>query len=124
MNRKYSAVAVSALALSAAALGATQASAREAPEPGSGYTTTPDCHWAYHPVCDEDPVPEPNLPEYNYPEYKLDVPTVPTSPAGSTEALGDDIGVEVLQTGASALGGAGLALGGLWLYRRRHAPVV
>jgi hypothetical protein len=122
MNRKYSAAVVSALALSAAALGATQASAREAPEPGS--TTTPDCHWAYHPACKEVPVPEPNVPEYNYPEYKLDVPTGPTGPAGSPQALGDDIGVEVLQTGASALGGAGLALGGLWLYRRRHAPVV
>jgi LPXTG-motif cell wall-anchored protein len=75
-------------------------------------------------VCDEVSVPEPNFPEYNYPEYKLDVPTLPTDLTGSTEASGDDNGVEVLQAGASALGGAGLALGGLWLYRRRRAPAV
>lgn len=36
----------------------------------------------------------------------------------------DDAGVEAVQAGASALGGAGLALGGLWLYRRRHAPAL
>ena len=59
MNHARTAIAVSALALSAAALGATQASARQDPEPGSGYTTTPDCHWAYHPVCHEVPVPGP-----------------------------------------------------------------
>ena len=124
MNRKYSAVVVSALALSAAALGATQASARQAPEPGSGYTSTPDCHWAYHPVCDEVSLPESNLPEYNYPEYKLDASALPTDPTGPTVASGDATGVEVLQVGASALGGAGLAIGGMWLYRRRHAPAI
>ena len=104
MNRKYSAVAISALALGAAGIAAADASAREAPEPHYGNT-----------------VPEPNYPEYNYPEYKLDVPTSPTGPA---LASADDTGVEVLQASASALGGAGLALGGLWLYRRRHAPAV
>ena len=127
MNRKYWAAAGSALALSAAALGATQASARESPEPGSGHTATPDCHWAYHPVCDEVPLPEPNYPEYNYPEYKLDVPTLPTDPTdptGPPAASGDATGVDVLRAGASAIGGAGLALGGTWLYRRRHAPAV
>jgi hypothetical protein len=35
----------------------------------------------------------------------------------------DDAGVEVIRAGASAIGGAGVALGGVWLYRRRHAPV-
>lgn len=118
MSRKCSAIAVSALALSAAALGAAQASAVEAPEPRSGYQT-PDCHWAaYPPVCDAVPVTNP---EYHYPAPKLDVPTLATA---SAEAVGDDSGAEVLQAGASALGGASLALGGLWLYRRRHAPVV
>ncbi|MFK4085185.1 hypothetical protein ACI2LF_13815 [Kribbella sp. NPDC020789] len=60
-------------------------------------------------------------PEYHYPAPKLDVPTLAT---GSAEAAGDDSGAELLQAGASALGGAGSALGGLWLYRRRRAPVV
>ncbi|TCN32192.1 hypothetical protein EV642_128102 [Kribbella sp. VKM Ac-2500] len=104
MNRRYSAIAVSALALGGAALTVTEASARLDPDPGSGYTTTPDCHWAYHPACDEVLVPVPPV------EAALD--------PGSS----DDNGAETMRAGASALGGAGLAFGGLWLYRRRHAP--
>ena len=103
MNHARTAIAVSALALSATALGATEASAQLAPEPRSGYTTTPDCHWAYHPVCDEVPVPV--LPV----EAALD--------PGSS----DDSGAETMQAGASALGGAGIALSAVWIYRRRQA---
>jgi hypothetical protein len=32
----------------------------------------------------------------------------------------DDTIAEVLQTGAAALGGAGITIGALWAYRRRH----
>jgi len=32
----------------------------------------------------------------------------------------DDTVAEVLQTGAAALGGAGIAVAALWAYRRRH----
>jgi hypothetical protein len=32
----------------------------------------------------------------------------------------DDTVAEVLQTGAAALGGAGITIGALWAYRRRH----
>ncbi len=32
----------------------------------------------------------------------------------------DDTVAEALQTGAAALGGAGIAVVGLWAYRRRH----
>jgi hypothetical protein len=117
MNRKYSAVAVSALALGAAGIAAADASAREAPEPQYGNTTPEPKYPGYDPQHHGNM----NVPEYNYPEYKLDVPTSPTGPA---RASGDDTGVEVLQASASALGGAGLALGGMWLYRRRHAPAV
>jgi hypothetical protein len=106
MNRKYWAIAGSALALGAAALTAAEASARLSPEPGSGFTATPDCHWAYHPVCDEVPVPVAPV------EAALD-------PGPS-----DDHGAGTMQAGASALGGAGLAFGGVWLYRRLHAPAV
>ena len=35
----------------------------------------------------------------------------------------DDNVAEALQTGAGAVGGAGLVIAGLWLYRRRH-PVL
>jgi hypothetical protein len=32
----------------------------------------------------------------------------------------DDVLAESLQAGASAIGGAGIALSALWVYRRRH----
>lgn len=32
----------------------------------------------------------------------------------------DDTVAEILQAGASAFGGAGIAMAGLWAYRRRH----
>jgi len=35
----------------------------------------------------------------------------------------DESGSEGVQLGASALGGAGVAFGGMWLYRRRHLLV-
>jgi hypothetical protein len=104
MNRRYSAIAVSALALSAAALTATEASARLDPDPGSGHTspyTTQQCNYPNHPVCEVVPVEG----------------TFAPSPS-------DDNKAEALQAGASALGGAGLAFGGIWLYRRRHALAI
>ena len=117
MNRKYSAVAVAALALGAAGIAAADASAREAPEPQYG-NTTPEPNYPNY-----DPQHHGNMttPLHNYPEYKLDVPTSSTNLA---QTSGDDTGVEVLQTGASALGGAGLALAGMWLYQRRQAAAV
>jgi hypothetical protein len=48
-----------------------------------------------------------------------------TAPASVIQRVQvDDAGIEAVQAGASALGGAGLALGGLWLYRRRHTPAI
>ena len=43
----------------------------------------------------------------------------PPVEAATPHGLSDN-GVKALQTGAFALGGADLALGGLWLYRRRQ----
>lgn len=45
----------------------------------------------------------------------------PASPTELVEVAVDDTVSEGVQVGASALGGAGLALTGLWIYRRRHA---
>jgi hypothetical protein len=90
--------------LSAAALTATEASARLDPDPGSGHTspyTTQQCNYPNHPVCEVVPVDG----------------TFAPSPS-------DDNKAEALQAGASALGGAGLAFGGIWLYRRRHALAI
>ncbi|WP_165553941.1 hypothetical protein [Kribbella capetownensis] len=74
MNHTRTAISVAALAVSATALGASHASAQYEPGPGSAPATiSPDCHWAYHPVCGEDPI----CPEINHPEYQVDVPTWP-----------------------------------------------
>jgi hypothetical protein len=103
MNRTCSTLAVSTLALGAVVLTASEALAEPRPCPGLDSTYN-------HP--------------YNYPEYKLDTPVAQTTPDASGQVRANDNGVEFLQAGASALGGAGLALGGLWLYRRNHAPVI
>lgn len=42
------------------------------------------------------------------------------APPPIVEVQVDDTVAEVVQVGAAGLGGAGVALGGLWLYRRRE----
>lgn len=44
-------------------------------------------------------------------------------PTWTVEVPVDDNMAEGLQAGASALGGAGIALSGLWLYRRRQTHI-
>jgi|tagenome__1003787_1003787.scaffolds.fasta_scaffold20014160_2 hypothetical protein len=108
MNRASTAIAVSAIALSAAALGATNAAATHPadngtlPTPAAPYGS-PDCHWAYHSVCNEVPGSE----------HPVEAAVAP-SPS-------DNSGAETMQLSASALGGAGIALGAVWIYRRRQA---
>ena len=104
MNRRYSAIAVSALALGAAALTATNASAGVDPRP-EPRDTTAECNYPNHPLC------------------KV-VPVVATPRAATDHSAWDDYGAGALEAGASALGGAGIAFGGMWLYRRRHAPAI
>jgi hypothetical protein len=79
------------------------ASARLAPDPGPGSATTPGCHWSYHPACEEGPVP------------------VPPVEAALAPRPSDDKEAEIMRLGVSALGGAGIALGAVWIYRRRQA---
>lgn len=123
MNRKYySALAVSAVAMGAVALTATEASATQNdpqprvtsqpvppdwPDEGSGYPGSAD------------------TPEYNYPKFDRKVEEAPAeaAPAKATkQSSSNGNGVEFLQSGASALGGAAVALSGVWLYRRRQLP--
>jgi uncharacterized membrane-anchored protein len=56
-----------------------------------------------------------------YPEddYHAPVVVVPVPGPGTTTEV-DDALAEGLQAGASAIGGAGVALSALWIYRRRH----
>jgi hypothetical protein len=103
MNRTLTALAVSAFAFGAIGLTATEAPARVSDDVPRDTTVTRD-----------DPKP-PNYPNYD-PRYEVrpvQAPTLSSAP--------DDNGVEVLQAGASAIGGAGLAFGAMWLYRRRQA---
>lgn len=102
MNRTRTTLAVSALALGTIGLTATEASAR-VPDDVPRDTT----------VTRQDPKP-PNYPNYD-PKYEV--------PQGVTVSR-DDNGAEVLQASASALGGAAIAFGAMWLYRRRQAPAV
>jgi hypothetical protein len=101
MNRRYAGVAMSALAFGAMALTSTEASARVPEDPG------PTAIEPYNPG-------PPNYPGYD-PRYE-----VPSAQAATGLSASDDTLTEALQAGGSALGGAGVALGGLWLYRRRH----
>jgi hypothetical protein len=105
MNHKYTVIAVPALALGAVALATTEASAKVPEETGQLDSTAPR---------------DPPIRNHNYPQDRTDI-------LGTTEAATDRVIVpvddgmtEALQAGASALGGAGLAFGSLWLYRRRH----
>lgn len=104
MNRTHTTLAVSALALGAIGLTATEAAARGSDDVPRDTT-----------VIRQEPGP-PNYPNYD-PRYE-----VPPAPAPTISR--DDNGVEVLQASASALGGAAIASGAMWLYRRRHAPAV
>jgi hypothetical protein len=106
MNRKLTTLAVSALALGAIGLTATEAPAR-VPDDVPRDTT----------VMPHDSKP-PNYPNY---DLRYEVPRLQAAPVISAP---DDNGVEVLQAGASAVGGAGIAFGVMWLYRRRQAPAI
>ena len=136
MNRKQSAAALSVLAMAGVVLTTTGASAMyKDPEPwathlaqpvpegwpdeGTGYPAQsvpegwPD-EGAGYPAQ-----PEPTTTEYNYPNYDPKYEVRPAQVASVTRAS-DDNGVEVLEAGASALGGAAVAMGAMWFYRRRH----
>jgi hypothetical protein len=94
MNHKRSIIAVPVLAVTAVVIGSAEATAADAPERPDSAALMPD----------------PGPP--NYPSYDIATPTTGTSV--------DDTASEALQASASALGGASLALAGVWVYRRRR----
>jgi hypothetical protein len=96
MNHKRSIIAVPVLAVTAVVIGSAEATAKDAPDPDRAEST----------VIMPDPGPP------NYPAYELPAPTASASV--------DDTATEALQASASALGGASLALAGVWVYRRRR----
>lgn len=106
MNRTYSALALSALAMGAVVLTATDAAAM-LKDPDRGTTAAPA-------TADAWPDEGSGYPIYD-PTYK-----VPSVQAELAQDPSDDNGFDGVQLGASAVGGAGVALAGVWLYRRRH----
>ena len=96
MNRKHSALALTFFAMGALALTAPEASAR-LKDPDRGYTS---CTYPENPTCNTPP---------------LEAMTTTSSTTSSTSS-----DFQPAQLGASALGGAGAAFAGMWLYRRRH----
>jgi hypothetical protein len=103
MKSRHSAVVVLAVALGAGAVASSEA-------------------WARDPVMEEPPavvVPrDPGPP--NYPEFDPRYGVSPVESTATVAASSDGTGLEVVQAGASALGGAGVACGVMWLYRRRN----
>ena len=120
MNRKYATLALSAFAMGAVALTATEASATTEPGPGSTSQSVPSLGSGWPEEGSGYPGSGTARPEYNYPNYdpKFEVARVET--AATSTGTSDDNGVEALQSGASALGGAAVAFGSLWLYQRRR----
>jgi hypothetical protein len=123
MNRKYSALALSAIAMGAVAFSTTEASAKTDPGPGGTSPSVPAIASEWPEEGTGYPGAGSKAPEYNYPNYdpKYEV-AAPVQAAATSTTRSDDNGVEAVQSGASALGGAALAFGGLWLYRRRQLP--
>ena len=120
MNRKYySALAVPAVAMGAFVLTATEASATHVdPEPHAA----PPAASAWPDEGSGYPGGQNQAPEYNYPNYDPKFEVEPAPAKASAQSSSDGIGFEFLQSGASALGGAAVALSGVWLYRRRQLP--
>jgi hypothetical protein len=107
--------------MGAVAVTATEASAGPKDPQGSSAVVLPDPQdWP-----DEGsgyPSSGASSPEYNYPNYDptREVARVAPVKAASVASPSDDTVATVLQSGASALGGAGVAFGAMWLFRRHH----
>jgi hypothetical protein len=115
---------MSALAMGAVALNATEASAvLKDPEPGAMATVARTVGFDWPDEGSGYPGYETQRPEYNYPNYDARYEVLPEQ-ATIVEGTVDNSRTEELQAGASALGGAGAAFGGMWLYRRRRTPAV
>ena len=126
MNRKYySALAVSAAAAGMVVLGSTEASATRVPEPPATPTSEP-AQTVPNGWPDEgsgypkSTSPKSGLGHQNEPNYgNYDANTAAMTKAAAVSSH-NGTATEVLQSGASALGGAAIALSCVWLYRRHQ----
>lgn len=147
MNRRWSALALSTVALGAVAVTAAEASADPKdpqgssvvvpqgwPDEGSGYPGASSVSADPRDWPDEGsgfPGADNKAPEYNYPNYdpkyeleyrdpRYGVTPVQAPLSASASASTSDDAAAALQAGASALGGAGVAFGVMWLFRRNR----
>ena len=121
MNHRCSALAMSVFAMGAVVLTTTDASAM-LKDPDSGSMAAPTSPTSTYDWPDEGsgyPGSETKSLEYNYPNYDPKYEVAPVEAAMAQSPSNDDR-FEGLRLGASALGGAGVAFSGMWLYRRRQ----
>ncbi len=105
MNHRRFIIATPALLAAAVVLTSTEANAQVPPDDSGPAAAVP-----------HDPAP-PNYPTFD-PRSEVSRPSTT-----NTVASADATAVEALQAGAAALGGAGIAFGGMWLYRRRQTHI-
>lgn len=117
MNRRYTALTMTAFAMGAVVLTTTEASAM-LKDPGGGAMTTSASTYDWPDEGSGYPESANRSLEYDDPAAKVP-PLPPMQAAAGTSSNGT--GFEGMRMGASALGGAGVAFGGMWLYRRRNA---
>ena len=140
MNRKYySAFAVSAVAMGAVIFTATEASATmndpqprpsaasEWPDEGSGFPLAgnPSAAPGWPDEASGYPGSQNTTSEYPYPNYdpKYEVVRTEATPSKTTaQSSSDGNGFQFVQSGASAAAGAAVAVGTIWMYRRRQTP--
>jgi hypothetical protein len=106
MNYRRIVIAAPALVLTTLAFGGVSAATAGVPEETDQRTS----------VVPRDPP----VGAYNYPEYDVNPVMAPEQEKIRVMVPVDDTTAEALQAGASALGGAALAFGTLWFYRRRY----
>jgi hypothetical protein len=106
MNHKSSIIVTPALIVAALAFTAAEANAELPADDGGPAAVVP-----------HDPAPP------NYPSYAPTYPVPAETSTGSGAGSADDTAAEAFQAAASALGGAGIAFAGMWLYRRRMTHI-
>ncbi|MGW6281242.1 hypothetical protein [Kribbella sp. NPDC055071] len=119
MKHTYAALTTAAFALGALVLTTPAASAMVkdpdgSSSPSASATVWPDEGSGYPGFATTSP-------EYNYPNYDPAYEVV-TNQAPAEQSSSQDDDSEAPRLGAAALGGAGVAFGSLWLYRRRQLP--
>ncbi len=129
MNRKYyAALAVSAATVGMVVLTSTEASATRVPDPPATHTSAPaqtvPNGWpdesSGFPTSTSAKSGLGHQQEPNYGSYDANTAAMVATTKSAAASSHDGTATEVLRSGASALGGAAVALSCVWLYRRHQ----